>query len=582
MLDELRLRGLGSIDAAVMQFPPGFTVVTGETGAGKTMLLTGLGLLLGGRADAGVVAIDVDRLEVDGRFLVEPGSQAAVRVLEAGGAVEDGEVLVSRTVGRDGRSRATAGGRSVAVGLLAELGESLVTVHGQADQRGLLRPAVQRAVLDRYAGAELAVVRTEYAALFAELREVDTELARVGADAAAVAVEVDRLRTGVAAVRAVAPREGEDRALELLVARLAHVEGLRRAAVDTLAALTDEADERPAVEPLVAVASRALGSAAGHDPELDALAGRLTDIAYALREVTSDLSSYLSRLDADPQQLDHAAQRLGVLRTLTRAYGDDATGALAWAEAAEHRLAEIDDDVRLPRLAARRDALLNDLAAAATTLSRSRRDAALALADAVAAELQALAMGGASVRIDCRRRPDDSGLHVEGQRVGFGASGIDDVEFLLAAHPGAPHRPLHRGASGGELSRVMLALEVVVAGSDPTPTFVFDEVDAGVGGRSAVEIGRRLAQLAGTAQVLVVTHLAQVAAFADHHLVVSKDVSSTATDRATTAVTAVAGAARLTELSRMLGGVADSELGRGHAAELLDLAAAARGDRAGV
>ncbi len=575
MLDELRLRGLGAIDHAELTFHPGFTAITGETGAGKTMLLTGLALLLGERADSGAVAGSAERLEVDGRFTVVPDSPPAQRVIAAGGTVDDGELLLSRTVGRDGRSRAHAGGRPVPAGLLAELGEDLVTVHGQADQRGLLRSPVQRAALDRYAADQLGSLAETYRGGFEELRQLNGELLDVTARARERAREADLLRLGLAEIQAVVPQPGEDAELQALIARLAHVDGLRMAAGTAAAELIDDTGERPAALDRLAAARRALDAVVGHDRELDALATRLAEATYQLSDVASDVSSYLVGLDADPQRLEASQQRLAALRGLTRKYGEDTAAVIDWARTAAERLATLDgDDDRIQQLAERREALVTSLATDAAGLSRIRHDAAERLAASVGAELQALAMPGASLHVEVRQREDPDGLPVDGRRVAFGSHGIDEVEFLLAAHPGATPRPLHRGASGGELSRVMLALEVVLAHGRDTPTYVFDEVDAGVGGRAAVEIGRRLGALARSAQVVVVTHLAQVAAFADQHLVVRKEVSAAG---ARTSVDEVTDSSRVTELSRMLAGVEDSEHGRGHATELLELAAAARG-----
>jgi len=581
VLEELRLRGLGVIEDATLELGPGFTAITGETGAGKTMLLTGLGLLLGGRADAAAVRRGQDRADVDGRFRVDPDGRAARRAVEAGADLDGTALVVSRTVATgdaSGRSRSFLGGRPVPVSVLGELAEDLVAVHGQSDQRGLLRPAVQRRVLDRYAGAEVTEALAAYRKTFGELAAVRAELTEVTTRRRERMQEADLLRLGLAEVGAVAPQPGEERHLRVLVERLGHVDLLTRAASGAHETLAG-ADDATAVDALglLGAARKSLEEAQGRDPALDELAGRLSEATYLLADVAADLASYAAATEADPARLATAQQRLADLGGLTRKYAPDVDGVIAWAEQAAARLAELEgDDDRVEELSARHGALLAELAAQAGHLSALRTAAARRLEAAVAAELTALAMASASLVVAVEQRPDDHGLDVAGpdtsrQRVAFGPYGVDEVELLLVAHAGAPARPLHRGASGGELSRLMLAIEVVLAGTDPVPTFVFDEIDAGVGGAAAVEVGRRLALLSRTAQVLVVTHLPQVAAFADAHLVVVR--SDDAAESVTTTVVRVDGEARLQELSRMLGGMADSDLGRGHAQELLAAAA---------
>jgi DNA repair protein RecN (Recombination protein N) len=578
VLVELRLRGLGAIDDATLELGPGFTAVTGETGAGKTMLLTGLALLLGGRAEAALVRAGHARAEVEGRFRIDPAGAVAAQVEQCGGALDDDEVLIARTIGADGRSRAFLGGRSVPVATLASLADDLVAVHGQADQRGLLRPAVQRAVLDAYAGDPARVALAAYRAAFEELAEVRAELEDVTIHRRERTLEAEGLRRGVADVDEVAPASGEDTALAAEAARLGHVEALRAAATTAHLALSASTQDAAATDvlSLIGAARHELDTVKDHDAELDTLATRVAEASYLLADVSADLSAYVDGLDADPARLAAVQDRQAKLTTLTRRYAADLTGVLTWAAEARERLATLDDDdTRVQELAAKRDAVLATLTSAATRLSAVRQKAAKRLEKAVSAELGGLAMVDASLPVVVRQREDANGLSVGGASYAFGTSGIDDVELQLIPHTGAPARPLHRGASGGELSRVMLALEIVLAGIDQVPSFVFDEVDAGVGGRAAIEVGRRLAGLARTAQVLVVTHLPQVAAFADRHVVVAKTDGGHVTS---TEIDLVDGEARLRELSRMLGGLEDSARGHDHAEELLAAAAAAKRD----
>ncbi|MGW9439953.1 DNA repair protein RecN [Streptomyces sp. NPDC055607] len=573
----MRIRSLGVIDDAVVELSPGFTAVTGETGAGKTMVVTSLGLLLGGRADPALVRIGAASAVVEGRISVPPGAPAAVRAEEAGAELDEGVLLVSRTVSAEGRSRAHLGGRSVPVGLLAELADELVAVHGQTDQQGLLKPARQRGALDRYAGGAVSAPLASYGEAYRRLRAVTAELDEITTRARERAQEADLLRFGLDEVEAVAPLPGEDAELAAEAERLGHAEALASAAALAHAALAGSPEDPESVDAttLVAGASRALEAVRSHDPALAALADRMGEISILLADVATELAGYADDLDADPLRLAAVEERRAALTQLVRKYGDgEGTGAvLAWAEESAARLGELDnDDDRVEELTAERDRLRDELSALAQRLTDARTEAADRFAAAVTAELASLAMPHARVSFDIRQTEDPEGVEVGGRRVAYGPSGADEVELLLAPHPGAPPRPIAKGASGGELSRVMLAVEVVFAGVDPVPTYLFDEVDAGVGGKAAVEIGRRLAKLARTAQVVVVTHLPQVAAFADRQLLVEKTNDGSVTR---SGVTVLEGEERVRELSRMLAGQEDSETARAHAEELL---AAARAD----
>jgi DNA repair protein RecN (Recombination protein N) len=574
VLEEMRIRGLGVIDDAVLELSPGLTVVTGETGAGKTMVVQGLSLLFGGRADAGRIRPGADRALVEGRLAVPAHSPAVRRALDAGAELDDGALLLSRAVGADGRSRAHVGGRSVPVGVLAELGEHLLAVHGQSDQQRLLRPAEQRAALDRYAGAAVTDLRDRFRAGWARWRDATALLAELTAAAADRGRDAELLRLGLAEVEVVQPVAGESAALVAEIERLAHSDDLRAAATQAQQALTGDDADAPDALGLVTAARRALEGAAGHDPALASLAGRVTEAGHLLADAAGDLASYAASVDVDPLRLAAAQERLAALTVLTRRHGvEDVDGVLAWAEDASTRLLALDGaDDRIAALRAEATALETALGVLAAELSAARQDAAAQFGAAVSAELVDLAMPHAQVSAAVSQRAAAEGLQVGERRLAAGPDGVDDVELLLVPHPGAGARALHKGASGGELSRVMLAVEVVFAGSDPVPVMVFDEVDAGVGGRAAVEVGRRLARLARDHQVLVVTHLPQVAAFADQHLQVVKADDGLVTR---SGVVALDDAGRVAELSRMLAGL-DSGLARGHAEELLAAAAEAK------
>ncbi|MDT3727867.1 DNA repair protein RecN [Streptomyces sp. DSM 41972] len=575
VLEEMRIRSLGVIDDAVVELSPGFTAVTGETGAGKTMVVTSLGLLLGGRADAALVRIGARNAVVEGRIAVPEGSPAVVRAEEAGAELDEGALLVSRTVSAEGRSRAHLGGRGVPVGLLAELADDLVAVHGQSDQQGLLKLSRQRQALDRYAGYAVAVPLGTYAEAYKRLRAVTVELEEITTRARERAQEADLLRFGLEEIAAVEPRAGEDTELAEEAERLGHAEALASAAAVAHAALAGNPEDPEGVDAgtLVAGAQRALEAVRAHDPALAALTDRIGEIGILLRDVAGELAGYADDLDADPLRLAAVEERRAALTALTRKYGEDVAEVLAWAESSAARLTELEgDDERIGELTAERDALRSELGALAQELSEARTEAAERFAAAVTEELASLAMPHARVSFDIRQTEDPDGVEVNGRTVAYGPSGVDEVELLLAPHPGAPPRPIAKGASGGELSRVMLAVEVVFAGTDPVPTYLFDEVDAGVGGKAAVEIGRRLARLARKAQVVVVTHLPQVAAFADRQLLVEKTNDGSVTR---SGVKVLEGEDRVRELSRMLAGQEDSETARAHAEELL---AAARAD----
>ncbi len=623
MLEEVRITGLGVIDDATLELSPGFTVVTGETGAGKTMVVTGLGLLFGGRADPARVRPGAQRASVEGRLQIDPYGEVAKQVDEAGGELDDdGAVLVlSRSVSAEGRSRAHAGGRSVPVSLLTYLAEDLVAVHGQADQQQLLRAGRQREALDSFAGAQLAHVLTEYERAYQRHRKIQAELAELTQMARERIAEAEDLRRALEEVEALDPVAGEDVLLLAEEERLGNAEALRSAATAAHEALQGDpsaaAYDHPDAMTLIGGARQELEAVRQHDQALAALADQLNQASYLLADVAGELASYTESLDADPARLAAVQERRAALARLVRAYGvraatenaaagqvvaagpgssaaapkyaaagmepqpgstaeaagagqtatagsgiGDLAAVLAWTKVAAARLGELaGDDDRIAALAQQETVMAARVIELAAALTALRQDAAERFSRDVTAELTALAMPHA--RLTAVLRPlDEPGPH-----------GAEDVEIKLAAHPGAPPLPLNKGASGGELSRVMLAIEVVFAGADPVPTFVFDEVDAGVGGKAAVEIGRRLMRLARLAQVIVVTHLPQVAAFADNHLVVTKAGDGLVTS---SGVVRLDQPGRVRELSRMLAGLEDSEFGRAHAEELLAMAAGER------
>ncbi|WP_377643000.1 DNA repair protein RecN [Oryzobacter terrae] len=543
MIEEIRIRDLGVIDEAVLPLHRGLTVLTGETGAGKTMVVTALGLLLGGRADSALVRTGADRAVVEGVLDLPADHPALVRAADAGGDTTDGLVLV-RSVSADGRSRAHVGGRAAPVGLLAELAEHLVAVHGQADQWRLKRADQHREVLDAFGGAPVAKALAGYRDVHSRLTEAEAELEHLRGAAAERAREADGLRVGLERIEALDPQPGEDEALRVESQRLGHAEELRVGAGEAHAALAGDDDDStaaPGVLDALATASARLSAVSDADPALAEIGTRVDELRYLAADVAADLGSYLGDVDVDPARLEHVEQRRAALGEVTRLYGPGVDDVLLWAKEAARRVDELEGTGdRIGELEEHVATLTTGRAAAAAALTAARTTTAATLGERITEELAHLAMGSATVTVAV----DDAGR--------FGADGRDDVELRLASGPGTPPRTVTRAASGGELSRVMLAIEVATA-TDTTavPTFVFDEVDAGVGGRAALDVGARLAALARHAQVVVVTHLAQVAAHADRHLVVERSDDGHVTR---SGVHAVEGDDRVAELARMLGG----------------------------
>lgn len=562
MIERLKIDDLGVISSAEVEFGPGLSVVTGETGAGKTMVVTALGLLLGARADSGRVRAGADRAVVEGDFaLPEPlAARLGDRVREAGGDL-DGEVLtLARILSEKGRSRAVAGGRTVPNGVLGELGEHLVSVHGQTEQLTLRQPAAQRALLDRFGGQPLARALDRYQDAYAAWKDSAATLAELTASESERHERIAQLRRALEEIAEVRPEPGEDVALANLSQRLGAHEELRQAAQLAHDALAGgDAEETPCAVDLVEQARRAVDAAASSDSTLTAHQETLADLSYRLADAAQELSGYLSDLgeagEADIEQIEGRRARLASLRV----YGETADEVLAYEERAAAELLRLEnDDASLEGLADRTEELAAALAEAGAVLRAERERAAAALEEDVAVELAALAMPGArlSVQLD---EPGEPGPH-----------GTEGVRIRLQQHAGAQPQDIAKTASGGELSRVMLALEVVIGEVDPVPTFVFDEVDAGVGGRAAVEIGRRLARLARHSQVLVVTHLPQVAAWADAHInVVKATGEETGHNAPISGVERLDDAQRAAELARMLAGQDESEVALAHARELI-------------
>ncbi|AXK44895.1 DNA repair protein RecN [Brachybacterium saurashtrense] len=565
MLSTLRIRHIGVIDDATLDFGPGFTALTGETGAGKTMIVTGLSMLLGGRLDRGRTR---ESSTVDGTLALTGHTELTEALDELGADEDEGEVLVVRRVTRDGRSRAQIGGVPVPIGTLARLVGTAVTVHGQADQQRLRDPDAQRDALDRFAADEVAPLLArhhelwrERSALAQRVVELDALLSERDRHGAALQEALERLE-------AADPQEGEDEALRAEIERLGNAEELRGAAGQAALALVGD-DDGPAAGPLLAVAAESLGRAARTDPTLAPLLERVDAARIELSDVAAELSGYAEDIDASPGRIQEANERLHDLTVLVRDLGgmlpgpegpsEDVTALLAASRSAAVDLDRYEGaEQERAEAATRLTALETALDEAADGLTAARTAAASALSTAVQEELRHLEMPDADIAVE---------VSAQSHR----AHGRDAVAIRLAPHPGAEHLPVAQAASGGELSRVMLALEVALSSSrsdrSAAPVFVFDEIDAGIGGRAALAVGQRLARLARHAQVIVVTHLPQVAAHAGTHLQIVKSSHDGATS---STVETLERPARIRELARMLAGDDASDVALAHAEELLD------------
>ena len=580
MLAEIRIQELGAIRTATAEFDRGLTVLTGETGAGKTMVVTGLHLLGGARADASRVRSGSERAVVEGRFTTtDLGGVVAGRIdelLESSGADrdDDGSVIAARSVSRDGPSRAYLGGRSVPAKSLSTFTNELLALHGQNDQLRLMRADEQRYALDRFADVDTPLAR--YRKLRDEWLTLRGDLADRRRRARELAQEADRLQFGLGEIDEVAPTLGEDDALVAEIRRLSELDALRDAAQTARVALSGDLDEsaQGVVSAIDAIGQSKVALQATDDSALRALGDRLGEALAVAGDVAGELGDFLAELPSDASTLEAKLARQGELRNLTRKYAADVGGVLAWADEARSRLAQLDvSEETLGALAKQVDVLEGKVVAAGGDVTKVRTKSAKAMAKAVTAELAGLAMSGAGFSIAVgplvARADDTAPLQLpSGAVVHAGHDGVDAVEFGFTPHSGSDVLPLAKSASGGELSRVMLALEVVLAASAEGTTMVFDEVDAGVGGRAAVQIGKRLARLARTHQVIVVTHLPQVAAYADVHLV----VDSSSGKGKSSEVRRLDDDDRVGELARMLAGLGETDSGRAHARELLESA----------
>ena len=556
-LEEISIRGLGVIESSNIEFKPGLTVLTGETGAGKTMVLTALGLVLGSKSDSDLVRAGQERAVISGKFAV-PKDIAAL-IIEGGGEIDDGSVVITRTVSTEGKSRVLVGGAVSSTAAVNQFAQSLVEIHAQSSSSKLNKPAVSRELLDRFAGIDLG----QYQNIFDQYKQMIDRIADLQSQLSQRDKEMALLSEFAAEFAKLAPKSGELSQIENEIAKLGSVEQLNQAVTATLNLLAD--DEISAIN-LLQQMRKTLDQVAGKDSELDQITERFTETLLNLSDVGSDLTSYLSNLEADPNRFASLQERKASLNSLLKRYGKGSERDAAFEQLiidgqnAKAKMADLSGgDERVRELEKEAEKLFDQLKTGALAISKDRKVSADKLAKLVTAEINNLAMPNAKFVIE-QKVADSSNPK------NYTATGLDEIAILFAAHVGASPLSLSKVASGGELSRVMLALEVVIAEAEPIGTYIFDEVDAGVGGKAAVEVGRRLAKLAKSAQVIVITHLPQVAVWADNHLVVKKNESGLVTQ---SDVIEMSGDARKVEIARMLSGQEDSKTAQEHATELL-------------
>ena len=573
-LVEVDISGLGVIDRAHFTPGPGFTAITGETGAGKTMVLSALSLLIGSRADAAVVRAGSERATVVGRFAIS--KEQAAKVSEMGGEVEGDELLLSRTVTSDGKSRASVGGISSTICSLAEMGSELLSIHGQSTHLSLLKAHRAREILDEFGGKEIQIPLQEFNALFTKYREISKSIEELELLHQTREREIDRLSAFLNEYDRIKPTSRESQNLREKILSLENVDATKGALASALDVL---AEGETNISSQIALVKRALESSANQSDASNSATALAREISILVNELASLLRKQEEELDVEPGALEKMHERRAALQNFIKRFGDvkleDPEEALI-NEATRGRtlLAQLSGgDQGLTELHEEKVKVGAQVCAASQKLSEIRRKIGANLAAAISEELTHLAMPSASINIAVTQISEGIAVSAgDSSSLSKGALlcspfGSDEVNFLLIPHTGASALPINKGASGGELSRIMLAIEVVLAGRSSIPTYIFDEVDVGVGGKAAVEVGRRLALLAQHAQVLVVTHLPQVAAWADTHFTIRKKSTETITS---SDLTPLEGDERAHELARMMAGREESELAREHARELLE------------
>jgi len=566
-LEEISIRNLGIIDQSTLEFGGGLNVLTGETGAGKTMILTALSLVLGGKSDSDLVRTGSERLTASAQFALSNVSGALSEIAESSGAdISEGSLILTRTVNSDGKSKAVAGGTTVPAATLANFAENLVEIHGQAANHQIVKPARQRELLDRFAGPKFLTALTNYQEIFASYNELKARIKAAQESASKRDREVADLEAFLNAWTKLKPVRGEYAEVTNQIARLSSVEDLRAASSEANSALSDETSGALTA---LGAARRFLDVAKGKDSKLDEISSALAEGFFLIDDAAREISSYLTALEADPAKLDTLQSRKAEINSFLKKYGsapeaDEDLAALAVrAKGAKEAIADLNGgEDRMKQLQADLGEIKVKLLQSATELTKLRTEAAVTLSKSVTSEINALAMPHTKFSIAIST-PDYAGSLKESD---FTSLGCDEVLMQIQGHTDGPLIALGKGASGGEMSRIMLALEVVLAQTRPVGTYIFDEVDAGVGGKAAIEVGRRLAALAKHTQVIVVTHLPQVAAWADTHFVVKKSGDGSVSQ---SGVAKLDDKSRVEEIARMRAGLEGSASAQEHAAELL-------------
>lgn len=565
-LEEISIRNLGAIEGSELTLGRGLNVLTGETGAGKTMILTALSLVLGGKSDSSLVRHGADRLVATAHFSLPASTQTPF--LEAGSQIEDGSLIITRTVNADGKSKALCGGTAIPAGTLSDLTSSLIEIHGQSANSQIVKPARQRELLDRFGGRQLSASLTSYQMCYEEYLSLKVRLNTLKDSANKREGEVAALQEFLAAWTALKAVRGECSATQDQINRLSSVEDLQVASSGALSALNSD---ESGVLALLNSARSYLEGAKEKDSKLKVIADQINESLFILDDAVRDLASYESSLEADPTLLDSLQSRKAALATFIKRYGagGDGDGELvelaARAKSAKDSLADLQGgDSRIAQIESELKIAKTSLLAAAKELSKARSSAAATLSSEVTREIRALAMPHTEFFVELST-PDYAAALKESD---FTALGCDEISMLIRGQADGPKIALGKGASGGEMSRIMLALEVVIAQTHPVGTYIFDEVDAGVGGKAAIEVGKRLHALAQNAQVIVVTHLPQVAAWGDTHFMVKKSSDGSVV---ASGVQRLENEPRIEEIARMLAGLEESMSAREHAAELLAL-----------
>ena len=565
-LEEINIKNIGVITHATVEFNKGLTVLTGETGAGKTMVLTALNLVLGGKSDSSLVRSGEERLTASALFSIP---QKKISTLEAMGIeIEDGALSISRSVTKDGKSKAIASGVSVSAGVLSEVSDHLIEIHGQSSGLNIAKGTKQRELLDRYAGPSLNTVLTNYQGCLDEYVQIRERIRDLKKSAASREESLAALKVFSESFDKLKPTTDELSSIDNEISRLSSIEELRMAVSQAVEVL--ENDDAGIISAL-GQAKKSLDGVKAKDSRVEKFSDDFNEAFFVLADVMPNLTSYLQSLEADPDRLDFLQERKAALTAFIKKWSTSTEGDEALKELIHRHstiAASLEDlsggDQRILELEKELTGVKRKLLEAAIELTKNRREAAKHLSSNVSQEMHSLSMPQTNLIIDVSSPDYESAL----KESDFTAVGCDNVAMYLQTHKDGQLVSLAKGASGGEMSRVMLALEVVIAASNPVGTYIFDEVDAGVGGSAAIEVGRRLHTLSKNAQVIVVTHLPQVAAWGDQHYVVEKNSDGSVIS---SGVSSVQGEERISEIARMLAGLQDSSSAKEHAAELLNM-----------